>query len=656
MNRRSFLARAALAGAAAPFAGCVGGATRPDDARFTALRDRYFMRFLELNPVTCTYVGGDGYTPVLQGATARLRDYSSGALASELAFYRESRVALDTIEPARLSRPLAVDLDVMRAQLDYVLHVVGELRWHERAVDSYLSEIFRGAQWSMEQMTPLGGGRSGDGGEWTRLMSRLSAVPEYLDAAGEALARGMKDGNVPDRRMVERDGFGRIAPTASYLRGLANDAAPLVGDRPGAAAILAALGSAGDAAAKAVERFGDRLRDLYGSLDATDRYAVGEAIYAWRVRTALAETRSTAELWAWGDQLVASYEEELFRVAPVVADALGLKLSFTGGEPERWASLRKVVDALSTDYPKSDDEVLEWFRDTVWRAVDYGRGLGLFDVPANYDLPVLQTPGAIMASGGGAGASYYPAPAFKKVGTGHFFVDPTGNDPAKLSTYYFRASIADTAVHEGFPGHDWNYRVMNLHAREISNLRWLTPGAVEDSLSMWGDSAATEGWALFAEELMAEPADGKPYGFYSPAEYVYELQGQLLRAARVRIDVGIHTGRMSWDEAVDYYAHHADFYPGARQRQGADPAAKAVMEDAEGAIYRYSKWPTQAISYMLGKTSIAKLRQDTRARLGGQFHPQRFYEHLMKQGPIPVGRFHDSFLAKFPPPPRQHAW
>ena len=104
---------------------------------------------------------------------------------------------------------------------------------------------------------------------------------------------------------------------------------------------------------------------------------------------------------------------------------------------------------------------------------------------------------------------------------------------------------------------------MTQHADQISNIRWLTPGAVEDSSSMWSDSLATEGWGLYAEELMAEPVAGRPYGFYSAPEYLYELQGQMLRAVRVRVDVGIHTGRMTFDEARDYFVEHVEFYPGA---------------------------------------------------------------------------------------------
>jgi len=68
---------------------------------------------------------------------------------------------------------------------------------------------------------------------------------------------------------------------------------------------------------------------------------------------------------------------------------------------------------------------------------------------------------------------------------GRFYVTPTGDDPALLRQLHNLDAQADLAAHEGFPGHDWNYKVMTEYRAVISPIRWLTPGAVEDSSSMW---------------------------------------------------------------------------------------------------------------------------------------------------------------------------
>ena len=156
---------------------------------------------------------------------------------------------------------------------------------------------------------------------------------------------------------------------------------------------------------------------------------------------------------------------------------------------------------------------------------------------------------------------------------------------------------------------------------------------------------ATEEWGLYSEELMAQAAQGAPYGFYTPAEYLYELQGQLLRAARVRIDVGLHTGRMTFDEALDYFTEKVNFYPNACAKRSTDADARAVCDGAMRAIYRYSKWPTQAITYNLGKAAIVQLREEFRAKKGSAYSARDFHERFMKQGTIPPGFFREAILA-----------
>ncbi len=85
---------------------------------------------------------------------------------------------------------------------------------------------------------------------------------------------------------------------------------------------------------------------------------------------------------------------------------------------------------------------------------------GLFDVPADYKLDVVETPPPLQASIDGA--AYYPAPPFQDTGVGRFYVTPTHNDPAALQSNN-RAALADLAAHEGFPGHDWYYKVLTQY-------------------------------------------------------------------------------------------------------------------------------------------------------------------------------------------------
>jgi uncharacterized protein (DUF885 family) len=472
------------------------------------------------------------------------------------------------------------------------------------------------------------------------VVQRLEAIPAYLRTAQANLLTGKQEGNLPDRRLVQYDGIAGSKANEQYFREtLPKVADGYLGRRAFAAPMLERLTRAGAVAAAAFADFGDFLRQTYDPAETTDRYAVGEAEYDWRLAHCLHVGRTAAELWAYGAEEVARYEARIYEVAEEVAKGAKLRLDFQS-PATRPAAVRAVLDHLSKDSPKNDDELLRWYREVGERAVAYGRERKLFDVPADYRLDVVFTPPVLRST---IDAAYYPAPPFKRTGVGRFYLTPAGNDPGRLKVNN-RASVADTAVHEGFPGHDWHYKYMTEHAAEISNIRWLTTGAVEDSSAMWEDSMATEGWALYAEDLMAEAAEGRPHGFYTPAEHLYELQGQLLRAVRVRIDVGIHTGRLRFDDAVDYFTEHVQFYPRACAHAAKDPVAKALCETATRAVYRYSKWPTQAITYNLGKNEIVALRDAAQRRAGSAFSARAFHERLMRIGTIPVGYYRAEFL------------
>jgi uncharacterized protein (DUF885 family) len=644
MRRRDFLFRTAQSAAAfgilRHLSGCRPADPAGSSSPFISIRDRYFLRFLQFNPVVSTYIGGDGYSASLSTINGKLRDYQPEALEAERTFYRGVLDELRDIDRDALSRHHRTDYDVLQAQLGFLLHQLEELRQFERAIDTYVAEPFRGVDWQIQQMQPAGKELLGSQDEWELVIARLSAVPAYLRAAQDNLRAGKKRGNSPDYRMIQHDGIDGCQANVEYFRAtLPETSGRYLGARSFAKTLSTELQRAANAAAESYAGFADFLRQIYPNDYQVDRFAIGEQEYDWRLKHCLKVNRQSGELFEYGAEQVALYQSQMYSVARELARNARLDLRF-GSDAEQRASVRRVMDHLSSDSPANDDELFRWYREAGERAVAYGRERHLFDIPAEYRLDIVPTPPVLRST---IDAAYYPAPPFKRSGVGRFYLTPTGNDPAALRLNN-RASVADTAVHEGFPGHDWHYKYMTEHASEISNIRWLTPGSVEDSSSMWEDSMASEGWALYSEELMAEPAPGRPHGFYTAAEHLYELQGQLLRAVRVRVDVGIHTGRMTLDEGIDYFTENVSFYPRACARADADPTARAICEGAQRALYRYSKWPTQAITYNLGKNAIIQLREEYRKRKGDAFSAQAFHERLMGMGTIPAGYFSEAFL------------
>src|SRR6185369_13466650 len=252
-----------------------------------------------------------------------------------------------------------------------------------------------------------------------------------------------------------------------------------------------------------------------------DRFAMGEEEYNWALKNNFRVDRTAAQLYEESWPIVEATRQQMMELALQIGKSRNLSLP-----SHSLAAVRAVFDELSKDYPKSDAEMVSWYRDAAFRLVDYARKTGIFDVPADYKLDVTETPPPLRASIDGA--AYYPAPPFRTTGVGRFYVTPTDNDVAALKANN-RAALADLSAHEGFPGHDWYYKVMTQYKDQIGAVRWLTPGAVEDSSSMWEDSMPSEGWGLYSEALMAEPQPGAPQGAYTPEERLYQLQGKLYR-------------------------------------------------------------------------------------------------------------------------------
>jgi uncharacterized protein (DUF885 family) len=658
MNRRKFVQQAGVTAAAfgilrnmeacAPAVVTPVPPPKPEilPGTFAQLRDRYFLFHLQKNPVTSTYLGGDGYDQSLADSNARLRDYRQASIDSELKEYRSLRASIEAIPAASLTGAEIPDQKFMMAQLDFLIHQMGDLHYYQRALDTYVAEPFRGVDWQIQQMADAGGGLLGVESDWQQVVTRTLAIPTYLEVAKTNLLAGKKAGIIPDKRMVQRDGINGSKANAEYFRTtLPRTAQQFIGSRPFSATMMTQITAAGNSAAVAWDGFALWLSQNFDVNEAQDRYASGEQEYEWRVHNVLRDPRTAAQLYDYGAEQVALYTGKIVAVAKEFSENGKLGLPF-GTDADNYSSVKRVMDFLSKDAPKNDDQLFKWYRDAGDRAVAYGREHNLFDVPANYRLDVVPTPPVLQST---IDAAYYPAPPFKKSGVGRFYLTPTGNSAEALKLNNF-ASVADTAVHEGFPGHDWHFKYMTEHKDQISNIRWLTPGAVEDSSAMWSDSMATEGWGLYSEELMSEPVPNHKYGFYSPGEYLYELQGQLLRAVRIRVDVGMHTGRMTFDDAIDYFTEHVLFTPGARTRAAIDPAAKAAFDSATRAIYRYSKWPTQAITYNLGKNAIIELREACKARAGANFSAKKFHERFMSQGQIAVAYIRDQFLDECGPP------
>ena len=496
------------------------------DTNLKKVHDAYVVEFLRRNPTVNTYLGGSGFDPSLKDVDGTLRDHSATALEAEDRWLADAQKSFEGIDPNTLSANRRIDREVALAQIRFLIHQHQVRRYQERALDTYTDEPFRAIDWQLQGMTQTGEKTYGTADEWSLVAKRLSAVPRFLRIAEEQLLAGVNSNNTPDFRMLKRNGIDTSEANTKYFdETLPRLAEERIAAGPQRDQLLSQIRDASKQAAGAyrflldfvAKTFFNQPADVAAGLSrplgisisqtddikpqfAADRFAMGEAEYNWALKNNFRIDKTAAQLYEEAWPIVESTQKQMIDLALEIGKARGLKLPAEGP-----AAVRAVFDELSKDYPKSDAEMVSWYRDAAFRLVDSARKTGIFDVPADYKLEVVETPPPLRASIDGA--AYYPAPPFKTTGVGRFYVTPTDNDVAALKSNN-RSALADLSAHEGFPGHDWYYKVMTQYRDQIGAVRWLTPGAVEDSSSMWEDSMSAEGWALYAEALMAEPAAG----------------------------------------------------------------------------------------------------------------------------------------------------
>jgi uncharacterized protein (DUF885 family) len=203
-----------------------------------------------------------------------------------------------------------------------------------------------------------------------------------------------------------------------------------------------------------------------------------------------------------------------------------------------------------------------------------------------------------------------PIPAFQASAATHYQTGtPDGKRPGRVSVavsdFAKRSLINDEAVayHEGIPGHH-----MQLSIQQT------IPG-LPQFRKHGGNSAYTEGWALYAEQL------GKEVGFYKdPGSDYGRLRSELFRAVRLVVDTGIHDLGWTRDQVIAYMreSHSVD-----------EPTIQAETD-------RYISGPGQACSYKLGQLKIRELRARATQQLGPHFDLKTFHDQILSGGALPL--------------------
>jgi uncharacterized protein (DUF885 family) len=287
-------------------------------------------------------------------------------------------------------------------------------------------------------------------------------------------------------------------------------------------------------------------------------------------------------------------------------------------EPDK--TTREVLEELGHQHP-APDKLLDAFRETFTSLLGFIRSHHIVTIPSDVPPVLEETPPFMRATTQASMDS--PGPFETRATTSYFNVTlpSPAMTPAQVEGYmhsYNIGTVISTSVHEAYPGHYVQY-LYSLKA----------PSRVRKILTA---NTNIEGWAHYTEQMMLDNGYGRPgTGAKDEREAKFlrlgQLQDALLRNARYIVGIQMHTGNMTYDQAVEFF-----------QKEGYQPKETAAVEAKRGAgdpTYLY---------YTLGKLEIMKLRADLMKKQGTAFSLQKFHDQFLSQGFPPIKIIREAML------------
>ncbi|HXB56803.1 MAG TPA: DUF885 domain-containing protein [Vicinamibacteria bacterium] len=341
----------------------------------------------------------------------------------------------------------------------------------------------------------------------------------------------------------------------------------------------AELVAARDRALKALKDFARWLEDRLPEM--TEFAPMGEERYNWMLRHVYLLPLDARQVAMLGEAELARYRGlEALLKDPALADP----------DPSRSPSIPRDQAAFLAAYESRQGEMIRFLREQ--RLVTLPASLGPFQIRQLPEAFKPTRPGGFMN----------PPGRYDRDASGFFFI-PTFD--AKSRNFYLRAAIEDPRPilgHEGIPGHFLQLSIARTLTSEIRR---------EHS-----DGVFVEGWALYGEEMLMRQ------GLYpeGSAGQAQVLRLARYRAARIGVDVNLHTGRWTFEQAVKYFMD----------------AGGLDREAAEGEAAGAASEPSQKITYMVGKWQIMRLLGKYRDREGARFRLGAFQDALLASGSLPL--------------------
>jgi uncharacterized protein (DUF885 family) len=490
----------------------------------------------------------------------RLTDYAPDKIAARAERVRELLAKINAMQTANWPKDEVIDWLLFRAQLEGF--AFDDRVWHSTMRDPqvYVGECSNGifSLLKKDYDTPENRARSA--------AARLRAMPAML-------SQGEKNLKQPVKLFAQLAIASARAMDPLFKESLMTLATNLPpNDKE-------ELTKARDAALSAIHDFADRLEKRLPEMVAFA--PMGEKNYNDYLKRILLLPLSAAEVEMIGRVELAQYRAyESWLPDPSLADP----------DPRRSKNIPPDQASFLKAYQSREAEMIQFLKEH--QLVTLPAYLGKFEIRQLPEAFKPTSPGGFMN----------PPGVYDKDPTGFYFI-PTYNPDSK--NFYIREAIEDPRPilgHEGIPGHFMQLSIANHLSDEIRRQH--------------GDGIFIEGWALYGEEMLMRA------GLYptNSASAGQVLRLSRYRSARIGVDVNLHTGKWSFEQAVQYFME----------------AGGLDREAAEGEAAGAASNPTQKISYIIGKWQIMELLGRYRDKAGANFKLGQFHDELIKNGSLPL--------------------
>lgn len=584
----SLLLAAALAGCTSiPDKPVAGTPDAAGDSKLAAYLDAYWERSSQLFPLAATAQGDNRFNDQLPNdGTRAFRDTLN-------AFYTRSRAGLDQFEGADLSPDDRLSLDIFRYELDMRL---AALKRGISASEYPAPYVIPFTQFGGLPLTlPQYG--SGEGNQpfktvkdYDDWLKRVSGFPAWADTAVANLRRGMKTGVVLPAVLVNkmipqlRD-VAVTDPATSIFYGPIKRLPATFSDADKQRLTEEYRVAISRDLSPAYGRLADFLTKEYlPAARATHGFnalPTGPADYAYLVKYWTTTDRTPAQIYQTGLAEVERIRGEMEKTR--------VDVGFKGDLKAFFEFMRN--DPQFRPY-KTPEDVLAATRAIQSRIQPNLQKM--FGRTPKTPFEVRQTEAFRAAS---ASAEYNPG-------------SPDGSRPGiyyipitDATQFNVTSGMESTFLHEALPGHHYQISLQQENPSLPKFRRFAWYGAMG------------EGWALYTESL------GKELGVYTdPYQYMGALGDEMHRAIRLVVDVGLHTGKLTREQAIAYSMEN-------------EPISEA---GAVAEIERYMAAPGQALSYKTGALKIRELRARYEKALGPKFKLADFHDELLRDGVMPL--------------------